>query len=67
MDKKATVWQILLFVCIPLIPLIVFWIIPLGVSLWMSFTNWDYISPTYEYVGLSNYTDMLTDDMFYKH
>lgn len=64
MDKKATVWQILLFVCIPLIPLIVFWIIPLGVSLWMSFTNWDYISPTYEYVGLSNYTDMLTDDMF---
>jgi multiple sugar transport system permease protein len=64
MNKKASIWQIILFVIIPIIPLMIFWIIPLAVSLWLSFTNWDYISPTYDYVGLGNYTDLITDDAF---
>ncbi len=64
MDKKANIWQLLFFVAIPLVPLLVFWIIPLFVSVWLSFTNWDYISPDYEYVGLSNYLNMLADEAF---
>ncbi|MGG0719362.1 sugar ABC transporter permease [Robertmurraya massiliosenegalensis] len=64
MDNKATISQILLYVLIPLIPLVIFWILPLIVSVWLSFTNWDYISPSYEYVGISNYTNILTDKAF---
>ena len=49
MNKKANISQLILFVLIPIIPLVIFWIIPLAVSVWLSFTNWDYISPTYDY------------------
>ena len=64
MNKKANISQLILFVLIPIIPLVIFWIIPLAVSVWLSFTNWDYISPTYDYVGVSNYTDLITDEAF---
>lgn len=66
MDNKANTWQLLVFVLIPMVPLVVFWIIPLIVSVWLSITNWDYISPTYDYVGLENYTNLLTDGTFLK-
>ncbi len=64
MNKKANIWQLILFVLIPIIPLVIFWIIPLAVSVWLSFTDWDYISPTYDYVGISNYTNLITDEAF---
>lgn len=64
MNKKANIGQLILFVLIPIIPLVVFWIIPLIVSVWLSFTDWDYISPTYDYVGVSNYTNLITDEAF---
>ncbi|MFK9094523.1 carbohydrate ABC transporter permease [Bacillus salipaludis] len=48
-----------------IIPLIIFWIYPMGRSLIISFTDWDYVSPEYGYVGFSNYTDLLTDSAFY--
>lgn len=34
---------------------------PLGFALWMSFTNYDGISPTTSYVGLENYTRAFED------
>ncbi|MGX9900850.1 carbohydrate ABC transporter permease [Arthrobacter sp. SA17] len=34
---------------------------PLGYALWISFTNWDGISPSQNWVGLENYTDALAD------
>lgn len=64
MSNRANIWQVLLFVVIPLVPLLVFWIIPLFVSLWLSFTNWDYISPTYDYVGVENYLKLIQDENF---
>ena len=64
MNKKGNIWQLILFVLIPIIPLVIFWIIPLAVSVWLSFTDWDYISPTYDYVGISNYTNLITDEAF---
>nr|WP_306798759.1 sugar ABC transporter permease [Oceanobacillus saliphilus] len=54
------------FVGIPLIPLFVFWFFPMLVSLWLSFTNWDYISPSFDYVGIDNYTNTLTSETFYE-
>lgn len=58
-------YEFLLFVIIPLIPLVVFWFIPMIATLVYSFTNWDYISPTYDIVGLKNYQDLLTSSDFY--
>ena len=43
MDKQANFKQLFVFVLIPLIPLVIFWIIPLIISVWLSLTNWDYI------------------------
>lgn len=64
MDKQANFKQLFIFVLIPLIPLVIFWIIPLIISVWLSLTNWDYISPTYEYVGLDNYLNLINNDAF---
>ena len=55
----------LLFILPAIIPLLIFWIYPMGKSFLISFTNWDYVSPEYEFVGFSNYTDLLTDPIFY--
>ena len=62
-DNTATV---LLFILPALIPLIVFWIYPILRTIWLSFTNWDYISPTYKIVGLKNYLSLLRNPRFYE-
>ncbi|PLR87869.1 carbohydrate ABC transporter permease [Bacillus sp. V33-4] len=49
-----------------LILLLLFWFIPMAVSLFISFTDWDYISPTLSFVGLENYSSLFTDKEFYK-
>lgn len=64
MELKANKWQLAVFVLIPLIPLVLFWILPMIASLLLSFTDWDYISPTFNIVGLDNYTDLLTGQAF---
>ncbi|WP_409306596.1 carbohydrate ABC transporter permease [Pectobacterium sp. B1J-3] len=56
--------NVLCFVAPLLVPLITFWLIPLVISVYISFTNWDYISADYNLVGLDNYRDMLTGDDF---
>lgn len=43
-----------------LIPLILFWVVPLFVGFGISLTDWDYISPTANMVGLENYRDLFT-------
>ncbi|WHY80089.1 sugar ABC transporter permease [Neobacillus sp. WH10] len=55
----------MLFILPAIIPLIIFWIYPMARSLLISFTDWDYVSPGYEYVGFSNYSDLLSDLAFY--
>ncbi|MDA1361458.1 sugar ABC transporter permease [Glycomyces luteolus] len=40
-------------------------IVPSLQSIQLSLTNWDGISPTFEYVGLRNYEDILTADRFW--
>lgn len=56
--------KVLLFVLPLLLPLLAFWLLPFGSSIYISFTDWDYISPEYNYVGIDNYEYMLTDDDF---
>lgn len=57
---------ILLFVLPALIPLIVFWIYPICRSIFLSFTNWDFISPTYQMVGFKNYLALFRNPRFFE-
>lgn len=47
-------------------PLVLFWIYPIGRTILLSFTDWDYMMPEYHWVGLRNYHSMLTDTAFYE-
>ncbi|SHO47547.1 carbohydrate ABC transporter permease [Anaerocolumna xylanovorans] len=49
-----------------LIPLLLFWIVPLFLAFGISFTDWDYISANIGFVGLDNYKDIFTDSDFLK-
>src|SRR5262245_48285702 len=44
-----------------LVVYVVFLVYPAVSSLWFSLTDWDGLSPTYEFVGLDNYAAMLDD------
>jgi len=56
---------ILMFILPAVIPLSVFWIWPMIKAIFMSFTDWDYMSSTYNMVGTQNYRDLFSDNMFY--
>ena len=68
-SRKKSAWKnaltVLLFVLPALIPLIIFWIYPILRSVWLSFTNWDFMTPDYDVVGLKNYLSLLKDSRFY--
>lgn len=53
-----------LFVLPALAVLGVFWIWPVVHSVFLSFTDWDMISPTYKIVGLRNYTSLIKSSAF---
>ncbi|MCG9596362.1 sugar ABC transporter permease [Vibrio sp. Isolate25] len=56
--------KVLLFTAPLLIPLVAFWLVPFGYSIYISFTDWDYISPEYDFIGLENYQYMIEDFEF---
>lgn len=62
--KESLIW--IIFILPATIPLIVFWIIPMFYSGYVSFTNWDFMSPTYKIVGLANYIKLFKDKEFYR-
>ncbi|MGW5088380.1 carbohydrate ABC transporter permease [Streptomyces coelicoflavus] len=55
--RKLTPW---LFLLAPLALLITFTYVPVGNMIYYSFTDWDGISPTRNYVGTENYTEIFT-------
>ena len=57
--------NVLLFVLPALIPLIIFWIYPILRSIWISFTDWDFITPNYNFISLKNYIALFKDSRFY--
>lgn len=62
---KDNLWSLALLLP-TLIPLVVFWIYPMIKTFHISFTDWNYISPTFNYVQLDNYKNVLTDSFFAK-
>ncbi len=60
-DKAVIPW-VLLFLSPWIIGLVVFTIVPMGWSLWLSFTNYDPLTQQGDFIGLANYMEMLEDD-----
>lgn len=56
--------SVALFVLPAFIPLVVFWIYPILRSLYISFTNWDYMTPDYDIVFFDNYVKLFKDPRF---
>jgi len=59
-DAKA-----FLFTLPALIPLIIFWFIPLGYVIYLSMTEWDFMNPVKVFVGLDNYRNLFNNPQFY--
>lgn len=57
--------NVLIFILPALVPLLIFWIWPMGQSIFISFTDWDYMTSTYHIVGLANYKSIFSQVMFY--
>jgi len=55
-------WGLSFFILPGLILYLIFFAIPTVSALFLSFTDWNGISPDYNLVGLKNYTDMITKD-----
>jgi ABC-type sugar transport system permease subunit len=53
---------IVLFLIVPLTLLVTFDLYPLLNLIRLSFTNWNGLTPRFDYVGLKNYRDLLIDD-----
>ncbi len=53
-----------LFILIPVIFLIIFWVYPVFVSMSNSFFKWDIVNPR-EFVGIDNYMKMFSDSKFW--
>ncbi len=60
--KKKWNWALFFFVLPGFIIYSVFFAGPTVAALFLSLTDWNGIAPTFNYVGFSNYTNMLTDD-----
>lgn len=56
----------LLFTLPAMLPLSLFWFFPLGYIIYLSFMEWDFMSPDKLFVGLSNYRALLDNPAFYQ-
>ncbi len=63
--KWKNIGSTALFILPALIPLFVFWVYPILKSFYISFTNWDYMTPDYDFVFLKNYIRLFSDRRFY--
>lgn len=65
MKKVRKSILVLMFILPAVIPLSIFWIWPMVEAIFMSFTDWDYMSSTYNIVGALNYRELFSDSIFY--
>lgn len=56
----------ILFTLPAMIPFVIFWLAPLLYVFYLSFTEWDFMSPEKTFVGLTNYLDLFSNPAFYK-
>ena len=64
MQRKKENLAGLLFILPAMIPLSVFWILPVLFSGGLSLTNWDMMSENIKFMGIKNYTSLLRDPNF---
>ncbi|MGO1412577.1 MAG: carbohydrate ABC transporter permease [Microbacterium sp.] len=60
--RGVALFALFAFPNLGLIAIFAYW--PIIYNLYLSFTNWDFISPAPIWTGLSNYTQLFTSDMF---
>ncbi len=53
---------IILFLIVPMLLILLFSVLPLGLMIYYSFTDWDGFSTTYNYVGFENYLKFFKPD-----
>ena len=63
MERQNTIWRILLL-AIPLAVFSIFIVWPLLNSFYYSFTNWNGFNAEYDFVGLKNFSKVLTTRLF---
>ena len=64
-ERKLGLKEFLIYFLVPLTPLIIFWFLPMITSILISFTNWNYVSPNFDVVGIDNYKSILQDEFWF--
>lgn len=64
--RWAQEFKALLFTLPAIVPLALFWFFPLAYIIYLSFMEWDFMSPVKTYVGLDNYVGLFTNPDFYQ-
>lgn len=64
--KLAGEIKAMLFTLPAMIPLVLFWLIPLGWIAYLSLMEWDFMSPDLPFVGLENYILLFKDPAFHQ-
>ena len=64
--KLKNAVRVLIFILPALIPLGIFWLFPMAEAIFMSFTDWDYMSSSYDIIGFDNYKSIFSYTMFYE-
>ena len=57
---------VLFYILPAMIPMVAFWIYPILKTFYISFTDWDYMTPDYSFVGFYNYKWIFTDSRFWE-
>jgi N-acetylglucosamine transport system permease protein len=64
MPSVGRLFFMAVFLGVPLAIYVIFVIYPFGQALYYSMTDWSGFSPTYNFIGLDNYTKLIHDDTF---
>lgn len=64
-NKRRQTMMLLAFVLPALLFYAVFMLVPAFGGIWYSFTDWNGLNPTYQWVGFANYIEALTQDPFF--
>jgi len=64
MRRRERAWG-LVFVTPISLQVLLFCIVPVGIAIAAGFTNWNVIKGTYDFVGLANFAEFLTDKKFW--
>ena len=65
-ERRLGPKEFFIYFFLPLAPLIIFWFLPMLASFLISFTNWNYVSPNFDLVGVENYKYILQDEFFWQ-